>query len=81
MKYPIDTVSFSFQMMEETLDQLDSRPEDGCYVYGLFLEGARWDRVDKGLIEPKPKVGDCVCVCVWGVGWHGVWVVVWCRVL
>jgi dynein heavy chain, axonemal len=56
MKYPIDTVSFSFQMMEETLDQIDSRPEDGCYVYGLFLEGARWDGVDKGLIEPKPKV-------------------------
>ena len=56
MKFPIDTVSFSFVMRDESMEQLTVKPEDGCYLYGLFLEGARWDRVDLGLVEPKPKV-------------------------
>lgn len=27
----------------------------GCYCYGLFLEGARWDKTRKSLADPKPK--------------------------
>ena len=42
-KFPIDTVSFSFVMRDELPEEL-TRPDDGCYVFGLFLEGARWDK-------------------------------------
>ena len=40
----IDLLQFKFQVMD-TIDhtKFDRPPEDGIYVYGLFIEGARWD--------------------------------------
>ena len=55
-------------MMEESVEQLTAKPTDGCYLYGLFLEGARWDRLDLGLVEPKPKVStDTMCICTYSM--------------
>ncbi len=54
-RFPIDTVSFSFVMKDELAEDIKQKPEDGCYIYGLFLEGARWDKKLKSLIDPKPK--------------------------
>jgi dynein heavy chain len=54
-RYPIDTVSFSFVMRDELMEEISRKPEDGCFIYGLFLEGARWDKRVKTLIDPKPK--------------------------
>ena len=55
-KIPIDHLGFEFEVMREEREMPD-RPENGAYVYGLFLEGARWDR-------EKMVIGECVCVCV-----------------
>jgi len=52
---PIDTVAFSHVMRPETAEQLTSGPADGCFIDGLFLEGARWDKGVESLVEPKPK--------------------------
>lgn len=55
-KFPIDTVTFSFVMMNESLEELmESHPDDGSYVHGLYLEGARWNKRLQSLVDPKPK--------------------------
>ena len=32
-----------------------SGPEEGVYIYGLFLEGCAWDRRSRVLTESAPK--------------------------
>jgi len=43
----IDTLTFKFQVMDEEPDELTEGPDDGVYVYGLWMEGARFDRESK----------------------------------
>uniref|UniRef100_A0A8C0VRC6 Dynein axonemal heavy chain 1 n=1 Tax=Cyanistes caeruleus TaxID=156563 RepID=A0A8C0VRC6_CYACU len=51
----IDTISFSFKVMKESVKELTHQPNVGCYIYGLFLEGARWDAAAGQLAESRPK--------------------------
>uniref|UniRef100_A0A8B9RJH5 Dynein, axonemal, heavy chain 1 n=1 Tax=Astyanax mexicanus TaxID=7994 RepID=A0A8B9RJH5_ASTMX len=51
----IDTVSFGFKVMKQPVVELTKRPESGCYIHGLFLEGARWDPLAGLLTQSRPK--------------------------
>ena len=39
-----------------SVDQIKSRPDQGCYIEGLYLEGASWDQDEMCLSAPVPKV-------------------------
>lgn len=41
--------------MRESVSELTERPDVGCYIHGLFLEGARWEPTFFELMESKPK--------------------------
>jgi dynein heavy chain, axonemal len=53
-KLAIDTVSFNYKVIEQKWESLD-KPEDGCYIRGLFLEGARWDSEAGVINDSLPK--------------------------
>ncbi|KAL8182696.1 UNVERIFIED_CONTAM: Dynein heavy chain 5, axonemal [Gekko kuhli] len=37
-------------------DDITTPPAEGVYVYGLYLEGAGWDKRNMRLMDSKPKV-------------------------
>lgn len=51
----IDTISFAFDIMTKSEREIHMSPEDGCYIRGLFIEGARWNARSHQLDESRPK--------------------------
>lgn len=52
---PIDLLSFEFNPMDPKWQDIKEKPADGCYIRGLYLEGARWDKNRQVLTESRPK--------------------------
>ncbi|XP_031352178.1 dynein heavy chain 7, axonemal-like isoform X1 [Photinus pyralis] len=53
-KIPIDLLAFDYQILKQTT--FKTPPENGVYIYGLYLEGARFDLNTMVLSESYPKV-------------------------
>ncbi|XP_053545345.1 dynein axonemal heavy chain 12 [Bombina bombina] len=53
-RIPIDLLGYEFKVLP--IDTSDSSPDDGVYINGLFLDGARWDRERGVLAEQYPKM-------------------------
>ncbi|TPX60044.1 hypothetical protein PhCBS80983_g02063 [Powellomyces hirtus] len=51
---PIDLLAFEFQV--EATRSAGVRPEEGAYINGIFLEGARWDIEENSIVESQPRV-------------------------
>ena len=54
-QFPIDTVAFNFILLKESWTELKDKPEDGVYIRGLFMEGARWDGAEESITDSLPK--------------------------
>jgi dynein heavy chain len=58
-KLAIDSLGWTFHVLKKAFANdlsVIKKPETGCYVHGLFIEGARWDD-DNGYVEESiPKV-------------------------
>ncbi|XP_041823134.1 dynein heavy chain 3, axonemal [Melanotaenia boesemani] len=52
---PIDYIGFEFEVTKEET-HMNEKAEDGAYVTGLFMEGARWDRQNMVIGESFPKI-------------------------
>ncbi|EAR85626.2 dynein heavy chain (macronuclear) [Tetrahymena thermophila SB210] len=50
---PIDEIEFDFKVMHKSEEV---KPEDGAYVFGLFIEGSKWNPIQMELDESDPKV-------------------------
>ncbi|RLU26559.1 hypothetical protein DMN91_000355 [Ooceraea biroi] len=53
-RIPIDLLTFDFVILKETA--FESAPEDGVYIYGLFLDGVRFDMKEMTVEESFPKI-------------------------
>lgn len=53
----IDELSFDYKVYDE-IDPADvtEKPEDGVFIFGLYLEGCRWNKTIHMIDESKPKV-------------------------
>lgn len=51
---PIDQLEFEYPIDSRPINEIYEPPSQGAYIYGLFLEGARWEPGEDHLQEPKP---------------------------
>ncbi|XP_059863189.1 dynein axonemal heavy chain 5 [Delphinus delphis] len=54
--WALDNMVLCNEVTKWMKDDISAPPTEGIYVYGLYLEGAGWDKRNMKLIESKPKV-------------------------
>lgn len=66
-KTPIDTLTFDFIVIPRNSSQYDltKPPPDGCYINGLYLDGAKWDDQKLYINDQDPKVLYCLMPSFW----------------
>lgn len=55
----VDTVCIETSVLKMQYEDIQKPARHGTYVYGLCLEGARWDMISNTLEASKPKVMFC----------------------
>jgi dynein heavy chain, axonemal len=58
----IEAIMFDFSCLPDA--EIQRTPENGVYVTGMYIEGARWNPCTKALDESIPKVCWCKSILV-----------------
>lgn len=61
---PIDQLDYDHEIIS-TSDYMNKPAENGIYVNGLFVDGARWDRKENCIAEQMPKILTDTLPIVW----------------
>jgi dynein heavy chain len=64
-KIAIDTLAFRTEILPVGEDAVTEPPENGVYIYGLYLQGCRWSEDKDLLIESKPGELFYRMPCIW----------------
>ncbi|XP_048155560.1 dynein axonemal heavy chain 8 [Corvus hawaiiensis] len=54
--WALDKVAIHNDVLKLTREEITSPPSEGVYIYGLYLEGAGWDKRRSILVESTPKI-------------------------
>jgi dynein heavy chain len=55
-KVAVDLIQFEFVVCDDLRpEDIKEKPEFGCFIHGMYLEGARWDGTQHQLGESHPK--------------------------
>ncbi|KAL3312821.1 hypothetical protein Ciccas_008580 [Cichlidogyrus casuarinus] len=50
----LDEITITSEVMRQSYTEFEKLPCEGHFVHGIFLEGARWDRIQHCLCDPLP---------------------------
>jgi dynein heavy chain len=64
-KIAVDSLMPAARVLEKNYDAYNSAPQDGAYVHGLFMQGARFDRSSMLMAESEPSVLFDVMPVIW----------------
>uniref|UniRef100_A0A2K6Q0W4 Dynein axonemal heavy chain 17 n=1 Tax=Rhinopithecus roxellana TaxID=61622 RepID=A0A2K6Q0W4_RHIRO len=54
-EWPLDKMCLSVEVTKKNREDVTAPPREGSYVYGLFMEGARWDTQTGVIAEARLK--------------------------
>ncbi|XP_054988433.1 dynein axonemal heavy chain 17 [Sorex araneus] len=54
-EWPLDKMCLSVEVTKKNREDMTAPPREGSYIYGLFMEGARWDIQSGVLAEARLK--------------------------
>jgi dynein heavy chain len=64
-KIAVDTLKIGCEMTAWDLHEVIAIPESGAYVYGLFMEGGRFDRKNMRIEDSHPRELFDTMPCIW----------------
>lgn len=54
-QWELNKINIQTDVLKKSIEEIDSQPKEGAYVYGFVIEGARWDVATGQLEESRPR--------------------------